>query len=323
MTWLVTGGAGYVGSHVVKAFRDAGTDVVVLDSLASGHRGFVPDDVPLVEASVLDRAALRRVFAAHQVVGVVHLAGFKYAGVSVEKPLLTYSENVTGMVVLLEEMQAAQVDLMVFSSSAATYGTPDVDIVTEQTPVAPESPYGESKVIGEWLLRDQGRATSLRHTSLRYFNVVGSAIPDLYDTSPHNLFPKVFDMLARGGRPQINGDDYPTPDGTCVRDYLHVADLALAHVEAARALAAGRTLEPVYNLGSGVGVSVREIMTAVAQVTGIDFEPVVAPRRAGDPARIVTSGDLAARDLGWRMRHSLMDMVASAWQAHLASIAKA
>ncbi len=206
----------------------------------------------------------------------------------------------------------------VISSSAATYGTPDVDIVTEQTPTAPESPYGETKLIGEWLLRDAERAHGLRHTSLRYFNVVGSAVPDLYDTSPHNLFPLVIEALMEDRTPRINGVDYPTPDGTCVRDYIHVADLADAHVVAAQKLLAGDTLEPVYNLGSGDGVSVRQIMTAVAAATGIDFEPEIADRRPGDPARIVAAGDLAARDLGWTMRHSIDDMVSSAWEARQA-----
>ena len=212
-------------------------------------------------------------------------------------------------------MSSQGVDAMVFSSSAAVYGTPDTSLVTEKTPTTHESPYGESKLIGEWLLRDQAVAAGLRHTSLRYFNVVGSATPELYDTSPHNLFPLVLDAIAEGRTPRINGTDYPTPDGTCVRDYVHVADLAVSHVAAARALAEGRPLERVYNLGSGDGVSVREIMTAVAQVTGVDFEPTVAQRREGDPARIVASGALAARDLDWQMRHSLTDMVASAWEA--------
>ena len=156
---------------------------------------------------------------------------------------------------------------------------------------------------------------SLRHTSLRYFNVVGSGTPALYDTSPHNLFPLVLDAITEGRAPRINGTDYPTPDGTCVRDYVHVADLATSHVAAARALADDRPLERVYNLGSGDGVSVREIMTTVAAVTGIDLEPTLAPRRSGDPARIVASGELAARDLDWQMRHTLTDMVTSAWQA--------
>jgi UDP-glucose 4-epimerase len=315
MTWLVTGGAGYIGSHVVRAFRAAGTPVVVLDSLVSGHRSFVPPDVPLVVADVVQADVVGSTLAQYEVEGVVHLAGFKYAGVSVTKPLLTYTQNVTGTVTLLEQMQANGVEMIVFSSSAATYGTPDVDLVTEQTPTSPESPYGETKLIGEWLLRDQARATTLRHTSLRYFNVVGSGVQELYDTSPHNLFPVVMGMLVDGRTPQINGDDYPTPDGTCVRDYIHVEDLAETHVSAAQALASGRQLEPVYNLGSGDGVSVREIMTTIAEVTGIDFDPAIAPRRGGDPARIVASGDLAARDLGWAMKHDLRDMVRSAWEA--------
>jgi UDP-glucose 4-epimerase len=212
-------------------------------------------------------------------------------------------------------MEEAGVDKIVFSSSAATYGTPDVDIVTEQTPTSPESPYGESKLIGEWLLRDQATAAGLTHTSLRYFNVVGSGAEHLYDTSPHNLFPLVLEALAAGRTPRINGDDYPTPDGTCVRDYVHVADLATSHMAAARALADRRALERVYNLGSGEGVSVRQIMDAMARVTGIGFDPEIHPRRPGDPARIVASGELAARDLDWRMRHTLDDMVASAWAA--------
>ena len=319
MTWLVTGGAGYIGSHVVRAFADQGLTSVVLDDLSSGHRGFVPDSVPFVEGSVLDTDLLVATLREHDVTGVVHVAGFKYAGVSVSRPLHTYDQNVTGTVSVLRAMERAGVDKVVFSSSAATYGTPDVDTVTEQTPTRPESPYGESKLVGEWLLRDQGVATGLRHTSLRYFNVVGSGTDEVHDTSPHNLFPLVIEALVEGRTPRIYGDDYATPDGTCVRDYVHVADLAVSHVAAARALTDGATLEPVYNLGSGDGLSVRQIMDAMARVTGIDFEPEVQARRPGDPDRIVASGELAARDLDWRMRHTVDDMVASAWQARRAA----
>jgi UDP-glucose 4-epimerase len=319
MTWLVTGGAGYIGAHVVRALLEADIHVVVVDDLSSGRREFVPGAVTFVGGSILDGARLLRAFHDHQVTGVIHVAGFKYAGVSVQRPLHTYEQNVDGTTVLLAAMQEAGVDRMVFSSSAAVYGTPDVDLVTEQTPKAPQSPYGETKLIGEWLLRDQAVAAGLRHTSLRYFNVVGSGYPDVVDTSPHNLFPLVFEALVAGNRPRINGDDYPTPDGTNVRDYVHVSDIAAAHVAAARRLEAGDSLEPAYNLGSGDGLSVRQIMDAMARVTGIAFDPEIGPRRPGDPPRIVASGELAARDLDWRMRHTLDEMVASAWQARTAS----
>jgi len=320
-TWLVTGGAGYIGAHVARALTSAGYGVVVLDDLSSGHRDFVEDGVPFVEGSVVDPNAVHASLGEYSCDGVVHLAGFKYAGVSVQRPLHTYRQNVTGTQVLLEAMDERGVEQLVFSSSAAVYGTPDVDQVTERTATTPESPYGESKLVAEWLIRDVERVAALRSTSLRYFNVVGSAYDDVYDTSPHNLFPLVLDALLEGRTPVVNGTDYPTPDGSCVRDYVHVADIADAHVAAVRALEDGRPLEPVYNLGSGAGTSVLQIMDAMARGTGTAFQPTVGPRRPGDPARIVASGELAARDLDWAMRHSLDDMVRSAWAARSRSLA--
>jgi UDP-glucose 4-epimerase len=308
MTWVVTGGAGYIGAHVARCLLESGRRVVVLDDLSSGHREFVAAQARFVEGSVVDPAAVRQALAPVEggpVTGVVHLAGFKYAGESMKRPLHSYQQNVTGLQVLLAGMQEAQVRHMVFSSSAATFGTPDVDLVTETTPTRPESPYGETKLIGEWLIRDVARVTGLAHTSLRYFNVVGSGYPDIYDTSPHNLFPLVLRALRQGRVPQVRGTDYPTPDGSCVRDYVHVQDIALAHVAAAELL----------ELGNGNGVSVLQIMDAFRRVTGNDFSPQITDRRPGDPARIVASGELAARDLGWANRHDVDDMVASAWQA--------
>ncbi|MBB5844206.1 UDP-glucose 4-epimerase [Conyzicola lurida] len=299
----------------MRALADAGLAPVVIDDLSSGFREFVPAGVPFVLGSILDGELLLKTIEEHNVTGVIHVAGYKYAGVSVQRPLHTYEQNVTGTAVLLAAMAEKGVDRIVFSSSAAVYGTPPTELVTEDTPKSPQSPYGESKLVGEWLLRDQGVAVGLRHTSLRYFNVVGSGTPELYDTSPHNLFPLVFRALGDGKTPKIFGNDYPTPDGTNVRDYVHVADLAISHVAAAKRLDAGLPVETAYNLGSGDGSSVGDIMRAVADATGIDFEPEIAPRRPGDPARIVAAGELAARDLDWEMRHSLHEMVSSAWEA--------
>ena len=315
-TWLVTGGAGYIGAHVLRALSAAGMVPVVVDNLSSGLRGFVPDGVDFVAGDILDTDLLARVMTEHSCAGVIHIAGFKYAGVSVQRPLHTYAQNVTGTASVLAAMERAGVDSIVFSSSAAVYGTPDGDLVDEDSPKRPESPYGESKLIGEWLINDVARSRDgFRGVSLRYFNVVGSDTDEVYDASPHNLFPLVIEALLDGRTPRIYGDDYPTPDGTCIRDYVHVGDLAISHVAAARALDEGRPLRPAYNLGSGEGLSVRQIMDAMARVTGIDFQPELAPRRPGDPARIVATGEAAAADLDWRMRHSVDEMVASAWSA--------
>jgi len=321
MAWVVTGGAGYIGSHVVQAFADEGIEAVVLDDLNSGRDAFVPDGVEVVHGSITDPAACAEVLGRPGVEGVVHVAALKYAGVSVREPLDTYRVNVEGTRILLDQCLAAGVRNVVFSSSAAVFGTPDTDLVTEDTPKAPESPYGESKLIGEWMLRDVARAAELageppfRHTSLRYFNVVGSGIPTVYDVSPHNLFPILLAAVTEGRTPTVFGDDYATPDGSCVRDYIHVSDVASAHVAAARALADGRAIAPAYNLGRGEGVSVKEIIGAVADVIGRPVPFEVGPRRPGDPDRIVTSSERAEADLGWSATRDLHEMVASAWDA--------
>lgn len=321
MTWLVTGGAGYIGSHVVRAFRANGIEAIVFDDLSTGRKEFIPEGVPFVQGSITSTVDLQRVFDAAHIEGVVHLAGFKYAGVSVQKPLECYQANVEGMRLLLDACVRHNVMNFVFSSSAAVFGTPDVELVDESTPTAPESPYGESKLIGEWLCRDLARSRELsgdapfNWTALRYFNVVGSGAREVFDVSPHNLFPLVMDAISNGRTPKIFGTDYPTPDGTCVRDYIHVGDVASAHVAAAQKLAAGEPLANYYNLGRGEGISVKEIMDAVADVTAIPFTPDIAPRRAGDPARIVTSAAKANAELDWFAVQDLEAMVDSAWSA--------
>ncbi|MFE0255622.1 UDP-glucose 4-epimerase GalE [Streptomyces sp. NPDC059010] len=322
MTWLITGGAGYIGAHVARAMTDAGERVLVLDDLSAGHPTRLPADVPLVEGSSLDGDLLKRVLAEHSVSGVVHLAARKQVGESVAQPARYYRENVGGLGTLLEAVAEAGVGRFVFSSSAAVYGNPDVDLITEDTACAPVNPYGETKLAGEWLVRAAGRAHGISTVCLRYFNVAGAAAPELADTGVFNIVPMVFDRLTRDEAPRIFGDDYPTPDGTCVRDYIHVADLAEAHLAAARRLsAADADGDPggdlTVNIGRGEGVSVRELITVIGEVTGDRRPAVIEPRRPGDAPRAVASAELAAAELGWTARRWVPEMVESAWQGWL------
>ncbi|WP_395571418.1 UDP-glucose 4-epimerase GalE [Streptomyces sp. BK79] len=316
MSWLVTGGAGYIGAHVVRALADGGEHVVVYDDLSTGSADRLPEGVPLVVGSVLDGAALEGAIRDHAVTGVVHIAAKKQVGESVERPLHYYRENVTGLQTLLEAMTATGVGRLVFSSSAAVYGMPDVDLVTEDTPCLPMSPYGETKLVGEWLIGAAARAHGIRAACLRYFNVAGAAAPELSDAGVFNLVPMVFERLESGDAPAVFGDDYATPDGTCVRDYIHVLDVASAHLAAARRLAdAPEGTSLTLNIGRGEGSSVREMVDLILKVTGKqDIAPHVTGRRPGDPARVVASADRAREELGWSARHGLDAMIDSAWQ---------
>jgi len=314
-TWLVTGGAGYIGSHVARSVVAAGHDVVVLDDLSTGLASRVEGE--LVVGDCGDGALVRDVLTRHRVTGVIHLAAGKAVEESVNQPIAYYRRNVTAMVELLAAMADTGVDRIVYSSSAAVYGETQAALVTEDDPTVPVSPYGETKVVGEWLVRAQARAVGLRYAALRYFNVAGAGSPELADTTTTNLIPLVLQALEEGRAPLIFGDDYPTPDGTCVRDYIHVADLARAHVDAIGLLAepgAGATL----NVGTGVGYSVRDVISVALEVTGSDIKAEVTPRRPGDPPQVVadTSRILAATP--WRPEHDLRAMVVSAWEARQA-----
>jgi UDP-glucose 4-epimerase len=317
MTWLVTGGAGYIGAHVVRRMQREGFRTVVLDDFSSGNVRFVPPDVPVVECSILDEDTVERALLEYTIEGVVHLAAFKYAGLSVHDPLKFYRNNVEGTRSLLQAMVNAGVKRMLFSSSCSVYGSPDMERVTEKTPTRPENPYGTSKLVSEWLIRDVAMIHDLRYTNLRYFNVVGSGYLGVRDENPFGLLPAVMKCLTDGRTAVINGDDYPTRDGTCERDFVHVSDVANAHVRAIQLLAQDVTLDPVYNLGTGVGVTVLEILDLLQEISGIAFRRMVQPRRRGDPARIVASANLALSSLGWSTQHSHADAVASAWQAWL------
>lgn len=313
-TWLVIGGAGYIGAHVVQSLLDSGRDVVIYDDFSSGLMRRVPEGVVVVEGEVHDASALAHVFRSHAIDGVVHLAAKKAAGESVDVPLYYYRENVDGLLHVLEAMEGTGVSRLVYSSSAAVYGTPLVNPVAEDAPLNPESPYGETKVVGEWMARDCGVAWGLSWSALRYFNVAGAASDALGDSSVNNLIPMVFRALEQGRRPQIFGDDYPTPDGTCIRDYVHVADLADAHV-AAVVRCEGAMRSDVFNVGTGHGFSVREVMDMVSEVIGRDVDAEVVGRRAGDPPATWASTDRIEAELGWRASRDLREMVASAWSA--------
>ncbi|WP_314411919.1 UDP-glucose 4-epimerase GalE [Streptomyces sp. DSM 40484] len=317
MTWLITGGAGYIGAHVVRAMTEADERTVVYDDLSTGLSERVPDGVPLVVGSTLDGERVARALRDHAITGVVHLAAKKQVGESVELPLHYYRENVEGLRVLLQAVTAAAVPSFVFSSSAAVYGMPDVDLVTEQTPCVPINPYGETKLAGEWLVRAAGRAHSLSTACLRYFNVAGAATPELADVGVFNIVPMVFEKLTAGEPPRIFGDDYATPDGTCVRDYIHVVDLAEAHVAAARRLAAAPGTDLTLDIGRGEGVSVRRMIDRITEITGHTLAPTVTPRRPGDPARVVASAERVASELAWKAKYGLDDMITSAWEGWL------
>ena len=319
MTWLLTGGAGYIGAHVLRSLQASGRGVVVVDDLSTGLESKIPAGVPLVRCDVRDREALVLTMREHEVDGVVHLAAKKAVGESVEQPLRYYRENVDGALALGEAMIEAGVRRIVYSSSAAVYGSPDVDLVTEEAPTVPMSPYGETKLTGEWVFRDLAAAEGLAVVALRYFNVAGAASDDLGDVAAFNLIPMVLRAHTSGERPKIFGDDYPTPDGTCVRDYIHVADLADAHVAAASFVDDGAQRFTAVNIARGRGSSVREVIDSVSRAMGVALEPDVVERRAGDPAFLVASADRARDVLGWTASHDLDAMTASAWSAWQAS----
>jgi UDP-glucose 4-epimerase len=314
MTWMLTGGAGYIGAHIVRAFGEAGLPVVVLDDLSTGIRENVPAGVPFVQASVADADAVRGAIREHQITGVLHLAAQKAVGESVELPLLYWHENVEGMRSLLQSCLDEGVGRVLFSSSAAVFGEPPVDVVTEETVTVPISPYGETKLVGEWMLRAVAQANDLRWAALRYFNVAGAGAPELGDRSVNNLVPMTFQALAEGRNPQLFGDDYPTRDGSCVRDYIHVLDLAEAHAAAAQRLDEAPMGE-VFNVGRGEGITVKEVFATVRDVTGIDFEVDVVGRRAGDAPAYFADASKIGKELGWTARRDVTDMVRSAWES--------
>lgn len=316
---LVTGGAGYIGSHACKALAAAGYVPVTFDNLVYGHRWAVRWG-PFVHGDVLDRAALDAAMRAWQPVAVMHFAAYIDVGESVRDPGRYYTNNVGGALCVLRSMAAHDISAFVFSSTAAVYGTPRTKCLAESHTLHPINPYGASKLMVERMLQDFDAAHGLRSVSLRYFNAAGAdpegETGESHDPETH-LIPLVLDAAA-GIRPHITvyGDDHPTPDGTCIRDYIHVSDLAQAHVLALRALEAGAATT-AYNLGNGRGFSVREVIDAARRVTGRDIPVVIGPRRAGDPPELVGDATRARSELGWVPQHAdLHEIVRTAWAWH-------
>ncbi|WP_128772641.1 UDP-glucose 4-epimerase GalE [Actinomyces oricola] len=321
MSILVAGGAGYIGAHVVRLLLGRGEKVVVVDDLSYGSPSRVTgaELVQLDVASGQATEALTDLMKSHNVTAVIHFAARKQVGESVERPSWYYQQNVGGLANMLMAMEAASVDQMIFSSSAAVYGMPPVEIVQEDIDCHPINPYGETKLIGEWMMADCQRAWGLRWAGLRYFNVAGAGWDDLGDMATLNLIPMVLQRLAAGDTPKIFGTDYPTPDGTCIRDYIHVRDLAVAHIAALDYLSGGREMtEHIFNVGTGRGASVREVVSKVIAATGLAVEPEELPRRAGDPPQLIGDATRIGQVLGWKAEHDLDDIVSSSftsWQA--------
>lgn len=318
MTILVTGGAGYIGAHVVAALREDDRGVVVVDDLSSGQRERV-QDVPLFELDIAapqSAEALAAIMAEHRVDAVIHLAAKKRVDQSVRKPLYYYQQNLTGLSNLLAAVCRTGVRRLVFSSSAAVYGETSAGQVSEQAPTEPVNPYGRTKLVGEWMCSDLANTGALDVVLLRYFNVAGAAGPELRDPTVQNLVTIVIDQLNRGRQPVIFGADYPTADGTCVRDFVHVVDLADAHVAALAAMEAGAvTGSAVFNVGTGEGGSVRAVVEQLISLSGMPLIPVVEGRRPGDPASVVAAVDLIRERFGWTAKAGLAEILVSAWAA--------
>jgi len=316
---LVIGGAGYIGSHLVKELVKE-KEVVVLDNLSTGHRWAVGEKAVFVEGDLGNVEDLDSVFSTYEIEAVMHFAANSLVGESVVDPMKYYQNNVAATMILLEAMKKYNVKNFIFSSTAATYGIPKVEIITEETPTLPINPYGRSKLMVEQILADYAKAYGFHYVVLRYFNAAGAyetgEIGEKHHPETH-LIPIVLEQLL-GERESISvfGSDYDTADGTCIRDYIHVTDLAKAHMLALDALLSGHKETAVYNLGNGLGYSVKEVIETCEKVTGKQANVIMADRREGDPARLVASSEKIFKELGWKAEYSLEEIIASAWKWH-------
>ena len=321
MTVLVLGGAGYIGSHAVDKLVERGYDVAVIDNLLTGHKAAVHPAARFYEGDIRDKSFLTNVFEKEDIKGVIHFAASSLVGESVEKPLKYFNNNVSGTEILLEVMQEFNVLHIVFSSSAATYGEPEEDPITEKTATHPESPYGETKLMMEKMMRWCDQAYGMKYVALRYFNVAGAKADASIgeDHRPETHLVPIILQVALGQRDKlmIFGDDYNTPDGSCIRDYVQVEDLIEAHILALEYLLAGNESN-IFNLGSNHGFSVKQMLEASREVTGREIPAEIAPRRAGDPSTLVASSQKARDILGWQPQYSdIKDIIQTAWDWHV------
>ncbi|EMT45379.1 UDP-glucose 4-epimerase GalE [Anoxybacillus flavithermus] len=316
---LVVGGAGYIGSHVVKELVET-KPVVVLDNLSTGHRHLVDKRAVFVHGDLGDRATLVRIFEKYPIDAVMHFAANSLVGESVVEPMKYYKNNVAATLTLLETMMEYGIKRFIFSSTAAVYGIPNVDLITEDCPTNPINPYGRSKLMIEHMLSDFASAYDLRYVVLRYFNAAGAHESGHIGEDHHpetHLIPLILQhLLQMSDKISVFGTDYDTPDGTCIRDYIHVTDLAEAHIIALHALLSNEKKTATYNLGNGLGYSVKEVIDMCERVTGKQATIEYTERRPGDPARLVASSEKIARELGWKATRSLEEIIASAWRWH-------
>ncbi|OGB74030.1 UDP-glucose 4-epimerase GalE [candidate division Kazan bacterium RBG_13_50_9] len=307
---LVTGGGGYIGSHIVQELLDVGYWPITFDNLSQGHRDAVLGG-DFIEGDLLDLAALKAAFQQHKIDAVIHLAASSIVSESVERPLEYYRNNIVGALNLLQAMLTSGVNTIVFSSSASVYGDPASTPISEEHACVPNNPYGWSKLIFEQILEDTAKSQGLRYVSLRYFNVAGhhpnGRLRERHHPETH-LVPRVIEAISQGQTVEIYGTDYPTPDGTCVRDYVHVCDIARAHISALEHLNAGHA-GGIYNLGNGKGFSVKEVISAIEGVLGRKAQCRECPRRSGDPAVLVASATKALRELGWEPRYTTIESI--------------
>jgi len=314
VTWIVTGGAGYVGSEIAHRLLAAGKEVLVLDDLSTGAASAVPSGAEFLEIDLRDPGLLTRVPKDRGFDGVIHAAGIKYAGESVNHPEEHYSRNVVATLAVLGLCRDLGIPRFIFSSSASVYGTPETSPVTEEAVLRPDSPYGRSKVAAEWLIRDFATAHDINYTCLRFFNVVGVGVSGVADSSPFNLFPNLVRALQNQTDFEIFGTDLATPDGTCIRDYIHVADVADGHLTVIAAWDRAQSLAHAYNLGVGQGISVKEVVAEFEKAAGSTLKVRALPRRQGDPLAVWASNELAVRELSWLSAASLQEMVISCVQ---------